>query len=85
MLTLDRLGDLRADVFLLDEELSINFFVKDDSTKLNLQNHLPELHELLYGFFDQIRLNVTVSDKKVTNFDHEDLQIAGQRRVDLRV
>ena len=85
LLTLDRLGDLRADFFLLDKELSVNFFVKDDSTKLNLQNHLPELHELLHGFFDQIRLNVTVSEKKVTNFDHEDLQIAGQRRVDLRV
>jgi hypothetical protein len=59
--------------------------VKDDSTKVNLQNHLPELHELLHGFFDQTRLNVTVSEKKVTNFDREDLQIAGQRRVDLRI
>ena len=85
LLTLDRLGDLRADFFLLDEELSINFFVKDDSTSVNLQNNLPELHGLLHGFFDQIRLNVVISEKKVTNFDHEDLQIAGQRRVDLRV
>jgi hypothetical protein len=85
LLTLDRLGDLRADFFLLDEELSINFFVKDDSTSVNIQNNLPELHELLHGFFDQIRLNVIISEKKVTNFDHEDLQIEGQRRVDLRV
>jgi hypothetical protein len=85
LLTLDRLGDLRADVFLLDEELSINFFVKDDSTRVNLQNNLPELHERLHGFFDQIRLNVIVSEKKVTNFDHEDHQIAGKRRVDLRI
>ena len=85
LLSLDRLGDLRTDFFLLDEELSINFFVKDDSTKLNLQNHLPELHELLYGFFDQIRLNVILSEKKVTDFDREDLLVAGDRKVDLRV
>ena len=84
LLTLDRLGDLRTDFFLLDEELSISFFVKDDSTRVNLQNNLPELHELLHGFFDQIRLNVIVSEKKVMDFDREDLQIAGQRRVDLK-
>ena len=85
LLTLDRLGDLRTDFFLLDEELSINFFVKDDSTRVNLQKNLPELRELLHGFFGQIRLDVIVSKKKVMDFDREDLQIAGQRRVDLRV
>ena len=85
LLTLDRLGDLRTDFFLLDEELSINFFVKDDSTRVNLQNNLPELHELLHGFFDQIRLNVIVSEKKVMDFDREDLLVAGDRKVDLRV
>jgi hypothetical protein len=85
LLTLDRLGDLRTDFYLLDEELSITFFVKDDSNRADIQNNLPELHELLHGFFDQIRLNVIVSEKKVMDFDREDLQIAGQRRVDLRV
>jgi hypothetical protein len=85
LLTLDRLGDLRTDFYLLDEELSITFFAKNDSTRVNLQNNLPKLHELLHGFFDQIRLNVIVSEKKVMDFDCEDLQIAGQRRVDLRV
>jgi hypothetical protein len=85
LLTLDRLGDLRTDFFLLDDELSINFFVKDDSTRVNLQNNLPELRELLHGFFGQIRLDVIVSKKKVMDFDREDLQITDQRRVDLRV
>jgi hypothetical protein len=85
LLTLDRLGDLRTDFFLLDEELSINFFVKDDATSVTLQNNLPELRELLNGFFDQIRLNVILSEKKVTDFDREDLLVAGDRKVDLRV
>jgi len=85
LLSLDRLGDLRTDFFLLDEELSINFFVKDDSTRVNLQNNLPELRELLHGFFGQIRLDVIVSKKKVMDFDREDLLVAGDRKVDLRV
>ena len=67
------------------KQLSINFFVKDDSTRVNLQNNIPELHELLHGFFDQIRLNVIVSEKKVMDFDREDLLFAGDRKVDLRV
>jgi hypothetical protein len=85
LLTLDRLADLRTDFYLLDEELSITFFVKDDSTRVYLQNNLFELHALLDGFFDRIRLNVIVSEKKVMDFDREDLQIPGRRRVDLRI
>ena len=85
LLSLDRLGDLRTDFFLLDRDLSLTFFVKDNVTKVNLQEKLFELHELLQGSFDQIRLNVVVSEKKIKDFDTEDLQMAGDRRVDLRV
>ena len=85
LLSLDRLGDLRTDFFLLDRDLSLTFFVEDNGTKADLQEKLFELHELLQGSFDLIRLNVVVSEKKVKDFDREDLQIAGQGRVDLRV
>ena len=85
LLCLDRLGDLRTDFFLLDRDLSLTFFVKDDATKTDLQEKLGELHEFLQGSFDQIRLNVVVSKKKVKDFDSEDLQITRDRRVDLRV
>jgi hypothetical protein len=85
LLSLDRLGDLRTDFFLLDRDLSLTFFVEDNETKGELQEKLFELHELLQGSFDMIRLNVVVSEKKVKDFDSEDLQITGDRRVDLRV
>jgi hypothetical protein len=85
LLSLDRLGDLRSDFFLLDRDLSITFFVKDNSSKVNIQENLPELHGLLHGFFDQILLKVIVSEKKVMDFDREDLQVAGDRQVDLRI
>jgi hypothetical protein len=85
LLSLDRLGDLRTDFFLQDRDLSLTFFVKDDATRVNFQEKLFELHELLQGSFEQLRLNVVVSKKKVMDFDSEDLQIAGDRRVDLHV
>jgi hypothetical protein len=85
LLSLDRLGDLRSDFFLLDRDLSITFFVKDNSSKVNIQENLPELQGLLHGFFDQILLKVIVSEKKVMDFDREDLQVAGDRQVDLRI
>ena len=85
LLSLDRLGDLRTDFFLLDKDLTITFFVKEDSVKVKIQENFLELQELLQVFFNQILLKVIVSEKKVTDFDHEDLQISGDRRVDLRI
>jgi hypothetical protein len=85
LLSLDRLGDLRTDFFLLDKDLAITFFVKEDSVKVKIQENFLDLQELLHGFFNQILLKVIVSEKKVTDFDHEDLQVTGDRQVDLRV
>jgi hypothetical protein len=85
LLSLDRLGDLRADFFLLEKDLAITFFVTKDSAKAKIQENFLELQELLHGFFNQIRLKVVVSEKKVTDFDREDFQVSGDRQVDLRI
>jgi hypothetical protein len=85
LLSLDRLGDLRTDFFLLDKDLSITFFVKENLVKVKIQKNFLELQELLHAFFNQILLKVIVSEKKVTDFDHEDFEITGDRQVDLRI
>ena len=85
LLSLDRLGDLRTDFFLLDKDLTITFFVKEDSVKVKIQENFLELQELLHGFFNQILLKVSVSEKKVTDFDREDFPVTGDRQVDLRI
>ncbi|UCD82481.1 MAG: hypothetical protein JSW26_13960 [Desulfobacterales bacterium] len=85
LLSLDRLGDLRTDFYLLKKDLTVTFYVKDRPTKTKLQENHSELQELLAPFFDQLFLRVIVSEKKTKNFDHEDLQIASDRRVDLRI
>ena len=85
LLSLNRLGDLRTDFFLLDKDLTITFFVKEESVKVKIQENFLELQELLHGFFNQILLKVIVSEKKVTDFDREDFQVSGDRQVDLRI
>jgi len=85
LLSLDRLGDLRTDFFLLDKDLTITFFVKEDLVKVKIQENFLELQELLHGFFSQILLKVIVSEKKVTDFDREDFPVTGDRQVDLRI
>jgi len=85
LLSLDRMGDLRTDFFLLDKDLAITFFVKEELVKAKIQENFLELQELLHGFFNQILLKVIVSEKKVADFDHEDRQVSGDSRVDLRV
>jgi hypothetical protein len=85
LLSMDQLGDLRTDFYLLAKDLTLTFFVKEDSVKFKIQENFLELKELLHGFFDQILLKVIVSEKKVTDFDHEDLQTTGDRQVNLRI
>lgn len=85
LLSMDRLGDLRTDFYLLGKDLTVTFFVKDRPTKTKLQENYSELQQLLTPFFDQLFLRVVVSEKKIKDFDHEDLQIDSDRRVDLRI
>jgi hypothetical protein len=85
LLTMDRLGDVRTDFFLLDKELTITFYVKENTAKRELEQHYYSLKEVLDSFFDHIVLNVVVSENKILDFDREDMQLATDKRVDLRV
>jgi len=85
LLSMDRLGYLRTDFFLLEKALTVIFIVKDRHTKTELREHCSELQELLKPFFDQLSLRIVVSEKKIKAFDREDINIAGDKRVDLRI
>jgi len=85
LLSLDRLGDLRTDFFLLDKDLTITFFVQREAIQDRIQQNLPELQKFLDGFFNQILMKVVVSEKKISDFDYEDIPDTGDRQVDLRV
>ena len=85
LLSMDQLGDLRTDFYLMVKDLKVTFFVKDPSVETRIREKFPDLQELLNPFFNHILLEVMVSEKKIKDFEHEDLQIDPDGRVDLRV
>jgi len=84
-LSMERLGDIRTDFYLLENDLNITFFVTKPSTQIKIQENYSELRELLDSLFDQIQLKIKVSETKVRDFDRPIVQIAGDRQVDLRI
>jgi hypothetical protein len=85
LLSMDRLGAVRTDFYLLEKDLTVTFFVKNPSTKIEIQENIPDLQEFLNPFFNQTLLRVIVSEKKIKDFDHEDLQTTSDRRVDVLI
>jgi len=84
-LSMERLGDIRTDFYLLENDLNITFFVTESSTQIKIQENYSELRELLDSLFDQIQLKIKVSETKVRDFDRPIVQIANDRQVDLRI
>ncbi len=85
LLSMDRLGEVRTDFYLLEKDLTLTFFVKDQSSKSTIQENCLELQELLDPFFNQTLVRVIVSEKKIKEFDHEDVQTTSDRRVDITI
>ena len=85
LLSMDRLGDVRTDFFLLGKDLNLTFYVTEPSARAAIQENYQELHDLLHGLFDQIQLKVNVSEKRVKDFDRPDIHMAGNQKVDLRI
>jgi len=85
LLDMDRIGEVRTDFFLMKKDLSITFFVKDEVSKTQFENHFEEISEPLNSLFDYLVLKAVVSGKKIQEFHHEDLDLGGERQIDLRV
>jgi hypothetical protein len=85
LLDMDRIGEIRTDFFLMKKDLSITFFVKDEISKKQFENHFEEIRESLNSLFDYLVLKAVVSEKKIQEFHHEDLGPDGDRQIDLRI
>jgi len=85
LLSMDRLGDIRTDFSLVGKDLNITFYVAEPSAMIEIQENYQELEELLHGLFDQVQLKVKVSEKRIRDFDRPDVQVEGNRKVDLRI
>jgi hypothetical protein len=84
-LEMARMGEIRTDFFLLKKDLTITFFVKDNSRKKQFEACFSEIRDALDPFFDYIILSAVVSKKKVQDFHYEDLDLGKDRQIDLRI
>ena len=85
LLDMDRIGEVRSDFFMMEKDLSITFFVKNDINKKQFENHFEEIRESLNSLFDYLVLKAVVSEQKIQEFHHMDLDLGGDRQIDLRV
>ena len=85
LLDMDRIGEVRSDFLLLEKDLSITFFVKDEACKKQFENHFEDISTPLNPLFDYLVLKAVVSEKKIQDFHHEDLDLGGDRQIDLRI
>ncbi len=84
-LEMERIGEIRADFFLLKKDLTITFFVQDNSRKKQFEQCFSEIRDALGPFFDYLILKAVVSEKKIRDFHYEDLDIGNDRHIDLRI
>ncbi|MCK5486405.1 MAG: hypothetical protein KAI86_09335, partial [Desulfobacterales bacterium] len=85
LLDMDKIGEVRADFFLIKKELSITFFVNDDTRKIKFEEHLDEISGQLDPLFDYLILKTVVSGKKIQDFHREDLDLGSDKQIDLRI
>lgn len=85
LLEMNRIGEIRTDFFLLNKDLAITFFVKDNKSKTQFESHYQEIRDSLNSLFDYLVLKTVVSRKKIEEFHHVDLDFSTDRQVDLRI
>lgn len=84
LVDLDRLGPVRADLQLSDGVLTADLFVRSAELKPVVEEHASELRSGLAPLFEAVRVAVRVSEKKIADFEWEDLRPTLAGRLDVR-
>lgn len=85
MLTMDRIGRIRTDFHLIDENLHITFFVTNETIKEYVDHHSKEITKALQSHFKKLILSVIISEKEIEEFDRKEPGTMHAGLVNLRV
>jgi hypothetical protein len=85
LLDMERLGPLRVDLSMIEGHLKINFFVRDLKTRQLIAPQIHEVETSLIGYFDQIQIEVWVSEEKIRQFEEEDSKKTAAGRINLKI
>ena len=84
LLSMERMGSVRADILAHPKNLEVKFSTENETVCRHINSHLSHLGDLLEGAFETVNLTATVDDKNIAAFEYEDLELSGDRLVDLQ-
>ena len=85
LLDMEKIGQIRTDFFLNGRSLTVDFSVSKFPIKEFLDEHLDGLKKVLGDIFENVSVNVVVSEKKISEFEFEDLTPLSSGLIDLKV
>ncbi len=85
LLSMDRMGRIRSDIFKHSRNLDIRFSTESEITRRHIGEHINRLGDLLRNQFETVNLSTAVDTKTITAFEYEDLELSDDRMVDLQV
>lgn len=85
LLDMDNLGAVRVDLMMMEKELRIHFFVRDDAVRDRFEKHTETVAAALAESFSQIRISTVVSQEKIRRFYDEEKGGTPTGRIDIQV
>ena len=85
LLEMDRMGTVRSDLWMVGRDLNITFFVQTAETKTAIHAVQDEIKTALNESFNTVAVSIVVSEKKIAQFDEEDLGPSPRRLLDLSI
>jgi len=85
LLDMDKMGTVRSDLWMVGKDLNITFFVQGASTRAAIEAEQGLIGEMLKDIFSTIAVSVVVNEKKIADFDGEELTLSDRRQVDLSI
>lgn len=88
LLDMDRMGTVRTDLWMVGKDLNVTFFVKEAQFKVAIESEHHRIAEMLEHTFNTVTVSVVVNEKKIAEFDGEDLTLPNRpnrRQVDVSI
>ena len=85
LLDMDRMGPVRSDLWMVGRDLNVTFFVQKPEIKAAIETERHRIVESLKESFNTIAVSVVVNEKKIAEFEGEELTTPRRRQVDLSI
>jgi len=85
LLDMEKIGQIRTDFMLNGRSLTVDFSVSEFPIKEYVDDHIDGLKSVLGDIFENVSVNVALSERKISEFEFEDLTPLSTGLIDLKV